>query len=107
MDNTGKQPTFSDVIRTSPLVLVDFYAEWCGPCRMMTPVLENLKPMVGENVKILKVDVDKNPKAAAVYRITGVPTLLLFKDGQVVWREAGVVQAVQLKKIIDQFRLAS
>ncbi len=92
--------TFSDLINGDKPVLVDFFAEWCGPCKMMKPVLEQLKQKVGASVTIIKVDVDKSPRAAAAYGIQGVPTLILFKKGNIVWRQSGVVQAGQLEQVI-------
>ncbi len=92
---------FNDIINSEKPVLVDFSAEWCGPCKMMSPILEQLKKMMGETATIIKVDVDKNPKAASIYRVNSVPTLILFKRGDVKWRQSGVVPADHLKLIID------
>ncbi|MBL7857282.1 MAG: thioredoxin [Cyclobacteriaceae bacterium] len=97
-----KKQTFHDIIHGEKPVLVDFSAEWCGPCKMMAPIIDDVAKDLGQDVRILKVDVDRNPKAATAYQIQGVPTLILFKDGKVLWRQSGVVPGHVLKQVIRQ-----
>ncbi len=95
--------TFWELINGTTPVLVDFSAEWCAPCRMMPPILKEIKNHFGEKIRIITVDVDKNPQVAAQYQIQAVPTLVLFKNGQAVWRQSGVVPAHQLIPLLEQF----
>lgn len=92
---------FSDIIKSHPLVLVDFSADWCGPCKMLGPILKEVKHEVGSKIKIVKIDVDKNQELSSKYQVMGVPTLILFKDGIQVWRESGVQQKHQLVQLIQ------
>jgi thioredoxin 1 len=91
---------FQDIINHDKPVLVDFFATWCGPGKMMTPILDELKRKVGETASIIKIDVDKNQRVADSYQVRGVPTLILFKNGKVLWRQSGVVPAADLEQLI-------
>lgn len=95
-----QKSTFQQLIGSDKPVLVDFYAEWCGPCKMMPPILNELKAMVGDRATVIKVDVDRNPEAAQAYEVRGVPTLIIFKKGRPVWRRSGVMSADQLREAI-------
>ena len=94
--------SFQEMIRSDKPVLVDFFAEWCGPCKMMTPILKQAKDSLGDQATIIKVDVDKNPEAAQQFGVQGIPTLILFKNGQVKWRQSGIVPAHALVEVIKQ-----
>ncbi len=91
---------FSEVIKSDKPVLVDFFATWCGPCKMMTPILHELKGAMGDKITILKIDVDKNPEVSSQFQVQGVPTLIIFKHGRVAWRQSGVVPAKELERIL-------
>lgn len=95
--------SFHELIHGDRPVVVDFFAEWCGPCKMMKPILEQFKERVGDRARVIKVDVDRNPAAANAYGIRGVPTLAIFKNGEVVWRKAGVVSADRLSAALQPF----
>ena len=92
--------SFNEIIAVDKPVLIDFFAEWCGPCKMMPPILEQVKDELGDKVKIIKIDVDKNQSLAAKYQVRGVPTLMIFKDGKQVWKQSGVVQKKELVRLL-------
>ncbi|WP_430927900.1 thioredoxin [Polaribacter marinivivus] len=94
---------FSEIINQEKPVLVDFFAEWCGPCKMMSPILKEVKDVFQDKVSILKIDVDKNQAIAAKYQVRGVPTLIIYKEGKQVWRQSGVVQKNELVSILNRF----
>jgi len=93
--------SFTELINSDKPVLVDFTATWCGPCQMMAPVVKDLAETVGDKAKIIKVDIDKNPKAAAHYKVQGVPTFILFKNGNILWRQSGAIPKHILQNAIE------
>ena len=93
----------TEVTEAGVPVLLDFYADWCGPCKAMKPILEDLKQQVGEKARIVKIDVDTHEELAVKYRIQAVPTFILFKKGEAVWRHSGMIQASELKGVIEQY----
>jgi len=99
---TTQKETFRDVIQGDTPVLVDFFAEWCGPCKMMSPILQELRAKMKDSIRIIKLDVDRNPAVAGAFNVQGVPTLVLFYKGKMLWRQSGVVPASTLENIIRQ-----
>ncbi len=95
---------FNDIINGNQLTLVDFFATWCGPCKQMHPVLEQLKASEGERLRIIKLDVDKNEALASAYRIQSVPTLMLFRNGELLWRQSGAMSLADLKALLYGFQ---
>jgi thioredoxin 1 len=95
--------SFQEIINSGKPVLVDFYADWCGPCKMMAPILKETKDAFGDKVTIIKIDVDRNQKVAQHFGIQGIPSLILFQNGQIRWRQSGVVPASELKKLMSEF----
>ena len=95
---------FNDIINSEQLTLIDFFATWCGPCKMMHPVLEQLKEELGESIRIIKIDVDKNNSLASNYRVQSVPTLMLFRRGEQLWRQSGALPLSSLMNLIGQFQ---
>ena len=93
---------FSEIINQDKPVLIDFYAEWCGPCKMMSPILKQVKDSLGEAISIIKIDVDKNQNLASKYQVRGVPTMMLFKEGKQLWRQSGVLQKEEIINVINK-----
>lgn len=94
---------FNEIINSNEPVLIDFSAEWCQPCKMMPPILKDVKKQLGDKVRILKIDVDKNPAIAQKHQIQSVPTMMVFKNGNIVFRQSGVMQAGQIVQMLQQF----
>ena len=102
MKQTDELTPFQELVNGDTPVLVDFFTEWCGPCKMMGTILKELKSNMGDCIHVIKIDAEKNPAAAIKYQVRGVPSLILFHQGHILWQQAGVVQAKQLQSIIEQ-----
>ena len=102
MDSQNQRKSFLELIKQEKPVLVDFSAIWCGPCKMMGPILKELKALLSDRVTIVKVDIDKQPGIASAYQVQSVPTLMLFKQGDIKWRQSGVIPTSQLKNILEK-----
>ena len=98
---------FSQLIQSDTPVLVDFSAEWCGPCKTLAPILKDVKAQIGPAAKIMKIDVDRNPRLAQQYQVQSVPTLILFQQGKIKWRRSGVVPAQQLLRVLKDHQAAA
>jgi thioredoxin 1 len=107
METADKKETFGDIIGGNKVVLIDFTAEWCGPCKMMKPILEELRKRMGDKIRILKIDIDRSPVVSDAFNIQSVPTLMLIQNHNILWRQSGVIQAPQLERIINQFLVAT
>lgn len=94
---------FEDIIKSDKPVLIDFFATWCGPCKMMHPILEDLHARVGDKARIIKIDIDKNEQLATIYNVRSVPTLMVFKNGKLEWRASGVQSAEALENVLAQY----
>jgi thioredoxin 1 len=103
----NKKETFGEIIGGDKLVLIDFSAEWCGPCKMMKPILAELRHRMGDKVRILKIDIDQSPAVSDAFQIHSVPTLMLIQNRNILWRQSGVMQVNQLETIINQFLVTS
>lgn len=95
--------SFGSIIESTSPVLIDFHAEWCGPCKTVSPILKSLKEEMGDRIKLIKIDVDKNQEIAAKYQIRGVPTLMIFKEGKLLWRQSGVVPIENLRAEVNKY----
>jgi thioredoxin 1 len=102
MINTTK-PKFKDLIMESEKpVLVDFYADWCGPCKSMSPVISEIASEYADKIKVIKINVDRNPQISNTYNISGIPTLMLFHKGNIKWQQSGLIPAAEIRRIIDK-----
>jgi thioredoxin 1 len=99
---TAKKLSFNELVNGRKKVLVDFHATWCGPCKMMAPILKEVKDEMGDDLRIVKIDVDKNQGLAQKYQVRGVPTLMLFQKGKTLWRQSGVLSASQIKEVVNR-----
>jgi thioredoxin 1 len=107
METENKRETFNEIIQGDKPVLIDFFAEWCGPCKLMKPILSELRQRMGDKIRILKIDVDKSPIVSSAFQIQSVPTLMVIHNKNILWRQAGVMQANQLENIINQLLIKS
>ena len=98
--NTIKMSDFDTIINSDKPVLIDFFATWCGPCKILGPILKEVKDNLGDRVSIIKIDVDKNQQISSQYQVRGVPTMILFQNGKQLWRQSGVVSKEEIIKTI-------